>query len=84
MKITFTRRQRCREGSALLIPVSMYGNSSYEFDLIDGIFTLDFNAEIFASFEKSKMLWEGSVVECYKPRHYDVVQVLCRPSELVW
>ena len=84
MKVRFERRQRCREGSALLIPVSMYGNSSYEFDLIDGIFILDFNAEIFAGFERTKMLWEGSVVDAYKPRHYDVVQVLCRPSELVW
>ena len=84
MKVRFERRQRCREGSALLIPVTLGGNSSYEFDLIDGIFTLQYDEHIFASFEKSKMLWNGDVVECYKPRHYDVVQVLCRPSELVW
>ena len=84
MKITFTRRQRCREGGALLIPVSMCGAEMFTFDLIDGIFNLKFNAEVFAGFEKTKMMWNGSLVECVKPRHTDVVQVLYRPHQLVW
>ena len=84
MNIRFTRRQCLREGGALLIPLSMYGNESFTFDLIDGIYILHFDAEVFGRFERSKMLWNGSLVECYKPRHYDVTQVLYRPHQLVW
>ncbi len=84
MNVRFTRRQCLREGGALLIPVSMCDAEMFTFDLIDGIFTLQYDAVVFAGFERSKMLCNGNLVECFKPRHYDVTQVLYRPHQLVW
>ena len=82
--VTFTRSLLVREGGALLVPVSMAGNSLYEFDLLDGIYTLEYDKDVFAAFERTKMQWDGKNVECYKPRYYDVKQVLYRPHEMRW
>ena len=84
MKVRFTRSQLVREGTALLIPVSMAGNDGFEFDLIDGIYTLEYDKDVFAAFEKTKMKWEGKLVDCFRPRHYDVKQVLFRPHNMIW
>ena len=82
--VTFTRQCLVREGCALLVPVSMAGNKTFTFDLIDGIYTLEYDKDVFAAFERTKMNWDGKNVECFKPRYYDVKQVLYRPHEMHW
>ena len=84
MMVTFTRSLLVREGGALSIPVSMAGNKTYTFDLIDGIYTLEYDKDVFAAFERTKMQWDGKLVDCFKPRYYDVKQVLYRPHEMRW
>ncbi len=84
MMVRFTRPYLVREGCALLVPVSMAGNKIYTFDLIDGIYTLEYDKDVFAAFERTKMQLDGKLVDCYKPRHFHVKQVLYRPHEMRW
>ena len=84
MMVTFTRSLLVREGGALLVPVSMAGNKIFTFDLIDGIYTLEYDKDVFDTFERTKMRWDDKLVDCFKPRHYHVKQVLYRPHEMRW
>ncbi len=79
----FKRNQRLRTKGALDVPISCL-SESFEFDLVDGIYDIQYNEEVFKSFAKVKCLHEGILVSGYTIPHRSMRQVEYRPHKMIW
>ncbi len=79
----FKRNQRLREKGALDIPLTCLAES-FKFELVDGIYDIQFNAEMFKEFPKVKYLSDGIQVNCYRIPHRNMRQVEYFPHKMVW
>ena len=79
----FTRKMRSREYGALFVPVECEAEK-FEFDLLDCVCEIQFNAELFDTFPQVKIMYEGAVVYAYDIPHRRTKQKLFRPYAMVW
>ena len=79
----FKRNLRLREKGALDLPLSCV-SETFEFELVDGIYDIQFNEETFKSFPKVKCLNEGELVACIRIPHRSMRQVEYYPHKMIW
>ena len=79
----FTRNQRMREKGALDVPLSCVAES-FKFDLIDCVCDVQYNAELFATFERVRCMEGGRLVDGVAIPPRVMRQVEYRPFTMVW
>ena len=79
----FTRNQRMREKGALDVPMSCVAES-FKFDLIDCVCDVQYDAALFATFERVRCMLDGRLVDGYAIPHRVMRQVEYRPYQMVW
>ncbi len=79
----FTRAMRSREYGALFVPVELEAEL-FEFDLLDCVCEIQFDAALFDTFPQVKIMYEGVVQYAWDVPHKRTKQTLFRPYMMVW
>ena len=83
MNYTFTRQLRLRECGALHVPVAIEAEL-YIFDLLDCVCEINYDKELFNTFDQVRILHEGVLSNSYCILITKVKQNEYRPYKMVW
>jgi hypothetical protein len=79
----FTRSLRSREYGALFVPVELEADR-FEFDLLDCVCEIQFDAALFDTFPQVKILYDGVVQYAWDIPQKRTKQIEYRAYMMVW